>query len=248
MKYPAIVLAAALSAGSLTAAINDPVKTEAGLLAGVPGRDAAITVDKGVPYAAPPVGDLRWKAPQPPILWQGVRKADQFGKTCPQTGPKDNMSEDCLFANLWTGATSATERRPVLVWIYGGGFSGGSGSNQQFDGEALAKKGAVVVTFNYRLGALGFLATPELSKESGHNASGDFGLLDDIAMLQWVHKNIASFGGDPDRVTIFGQSAGAGSVGFLAMSPLAKGLFQRAIEESHARYSRDTELRYLSVS
>jgi len=149
---------------------------------------------------------------------------------------------------VWTGATSAAERRPVYVWIYGGGFTGGSGSNSQFDGESLAKKGLVVVTFNYRVGALGFLATPELSKETGHNASGNFGLMDDIAMLQWLHKNIAAFGGDPNRVTIGGQSAGAGSVGFLAMSPLAKGLFQRAIEESHARYSRDTELRYLSVS
>ena len=244
----AVAAAAVVCAGSLSAALNEPVKTEAGLLSGVPGRDPAITAYKGVPYAAPPVGDLRFRAPQPPIPWQGVRKADQFSKSCPQNGPKENMSEDCLFANVWTGAASGTERRPVMVWIYGGAFSGGSGSNPQFDGEALAKKGAVVVTFNYRLGALGFLATPELSKETGHNASGNFGLLDDVAVLQWVHKNIAAFGGDPNRVTIFGQSAGAGSVGFMAMSPLAKGLFQRAIEESHARYSRDTELRYLSVS
>lgn len=158
------------------------------------------------------------------------------------------MSEDCLYLNVWTGAKAVSERRPVFVWIYGGGFSGGSGSNPQFDGESLARKGVVVVTFNYRLGAFGFLATPELSEESGHNASGNYGLLDAIAVLEWVQKNIAAFGGDPGRVTIGGQSAGAGSVGFLAMSPLAKGLFQRAIAESHARHPGDLELRYLSVS
>jgi para-nitrobenzyl esterase len=225
-----------------------PTRIETGQLSGTPGRDHSIMVYKGIPYAAPPVGDLRFRPPQPPIAWEGVRKADQYGKSCPQSGPKDNMSEDCLFANVWTGASFALERRPVYVWIYGGGFSGGSGSSPEFDGEALAKKGLVVVTFNYRLGALGFLSTPELSKESGHNASGNFGLMDDIALLQWVHKNITAFGGDPDKVTIGGQSAGAGSVGFLAMSPLAKGLFIRAIAESHARYARDTELRYLSVS
>jgi para-nitrobenzyl esterase len=230
-----------------------PTRIETGLISGVPGRDRSILVYKGIPYAAPPVGDLRFRAPQPPITWDGVRKADQFGKICPQSGGpgggnRDNMSEDCLTANVWTGAGYPGEKRPVYVWIYGGGFSGGTGSSTEFDGEALAKKGLVVVTFNYRLGALGFLATPELSNESGHNASGNFGLLDDVALLQWVHKNIDAFGGDPNRVTLGGQSAGAGSVGFMAMSPLAKGLFIRAIAESHARYSRDTELRYLSVS
>jgi len=230
-----------------------PVHLETGLVSGVSGRDRSIMVYKGVPYAAPPVGDLRFRTPQAPIAWSGVFKADTFGKSCPQGGGpgggnQDNMSEDCLTANVWSGAGYPGEKRPVYVWIYGGGFTGGSGSNPEIDGEALAKKGLVVVTFNYRLGALGFLATPELSKESGHNASGNFGLQDDIALLQWVHKNIDAFGGDPDRVTIGGQSAGAGSVGFVAISPLAKGLFLRAIAESHARYSRDTELRYLSVS
>lgn len=225
-----------------------PVKVSSGLLRGIPGRDPAITVFKGVPYAAPPVGDLRFRAPQPPVPWSGMRVADHFSKSCPQLGDPNTMSEDCLYANIWTGARSAAERRPVFVWIYGGGFSMGSGSEPTFDGEALASKGIVVVTFNYRIGALGFLATPELSRESGHKASGNFGLLDDIAMLRWVQQNIAAFGGDPNRVTIGGQSAGAGSVGFLSMSPLARGLFERAIEESHARYSRDTELRYLSVS
>jgi para-nitrobenzyl esterase len=227
---------------------DGPTRIETGFISGVPGREPSVMVYKGIPYVAPPVGELRFRAPQPPLAWQGIRKADRFGKTCPQPGPKDNMSEDCLFANVWTGASFATERRPVFVWIYGGAFSMGSGSDSIFDGESLAKKGLVVVTFNYRLGALGFLATPELSQESGHHASGNAGLMDDIALLQWVQKNITAFGGDPNRVTIGGQSAGAGSVGFLAMSPLAKGLFQRAIEESHARYARDTELRYLSVS
>lgn len=231
-----------------------PIKIETGLLSGVPGKSRGITVYKGVPYAAPPVGDLRFAAPKPPNPWDGVRKADQFGAVCPQGGgnnpnaPKPNMSEDCLFANVWTSVASALEKRPVYVWIYGGGFAGGSGSEPQYDGEALAKKGLVVVTFNYRLGAFGFLSTPELSKESGHNASGNFGLQDDIALLEWVHRNIAAFGGDPERVTIGGWSAGAGSVGFLDMSPLAKGLFLRSIQESHARYDRDTELRYLATS
>lgn len=234
-----------------SAAAELSVSTASGLLRGVPGRDASIRVFKGIPYAAPPVGELRWRPPAPPASWRGVREADRFGDSCPQPempGTKGSMSEDCLYLNVWTAAGSSSERRPVFVWIYGGGFSAGSGSSPQFDGENLARKGLVVVTFNYRLGALGFLATPELSQESGHHASGNYGLLDDIAVLKWVQQNIAAFGGDPGRVTIGGQSAGAGSVGFLSMSPLAKGLFHRSIAESHARYPRDLELRYLSVS
>jgi para-nitrobenzyl esterase len=238
----------ALESTPVMAALNEPVRTDAGLVSGQTVRDSSITVYKGIPFAASPGGELRWRPPQPPIPWQGVRKAEHFGSSCPQSGQMTSMSEDCLFLNIWSGATSSVERRPVFVWIYGGGFSGGAGSSPQFDGEALARNGLVVVTFNYRLGALGFLATPELSKESGHNASGNYGVLDQIAALQWVHKNIAAFGGDPGRVTIAGQSAGAGSVGFLDASPLAKGLFQRAIAESHARYPRDPELRYLSIS
>jgi para-nitrobenzyl esterase len=234
-----------------------PIRIETGLISGAQGRQRGVMAYKGIPYAAPPVGDLRFRAPQPPIAWDGVRKADESGAECPQgaggggnnpNAPKPDMSEDCLFANVWTSAAYADEKRPVYVWIYGGGFAGGAGSDPQYDGEALARKGIVVVTFNYRLGALGFLATPELSKESGHDASGNFGLQDDIALLQWVHRNIAAFGGDPNRVTVGGWSAGAGSVGFLTMSPLARGLFERAIEESHARYDRDTELRYLATS
>lgn len=225
-----------------------PIRVSTGLLEGTPGRNPAITVFKGVPYAAPPVGNLRFRAPQAPTEWKGIYMADHFSKLCPQRGNPDTMSEDCLYANIWTGAHKSTERRPVFVWIYGGGFSMGTGSDPIFDGEALASKGVIVVTFNYRIGVLGFLATPELSRESGHNASGNFGLLDDIAMLKWVQHNIGSFGGDSTRVTIGGQSAGAGSVGFLSMSPLARGLFERGIVESHARYSHDPELRYLSTS
>ena len=219
------------------------------MLSGVPGRNAGITVFKGVPYSASPAGDLRWKAPQPPIPWQGIRKADHFGNICPQPhGDTSAMSEDCLFLNVWSGAASATEKRPVLVWIHGGRFIFGAGSQPEFDGEGLARKGLVVVTMNYRVGVFGFLATPELSKESGHNASGDYGLLDQIACLHWVQKNIAAFGGDPSRVTIAGQSAGAGSVLLLSNSPLAKGLYQRAIAESGARFPRDPELRGFATS
>lgn len=228
------------------------VRTESGLVTGVAGRAPEVTVYKGIPYAAPPVGALRWRPPAPAPAWEGVRKADQFGHTCPQPAESDeaarNMSEDCLTLNVWAASAQEKAPRPVFVWIYGGGFIAGTGSSPEFDGEGLARKGVVVVTFNYRLGALGFLATPELSRESDHQASGNYGLLDDIAALQWVQRNIAAFGGDPQRVTIGGQSAGAGSVGFLSMSPLAKGLFQRSIAQSHARDPRDPELRYLSVS
>ncbi|CAL9662192.1 carboxylesterase/lipase family protein [Streptomyces sp. enrichment culture] len=235
--------------------MHQRVKTEAGLVEGIPGRDRSITVFRGIPYAAPPVEELRWRPPRPPLPWTGVYKANRFGPMCPQVpgseldGNTLPMSEDCLRLNIWTGASPADERpRPVLVWIYGGGFRVGTGGNRRYDGEALARKGVVVVTFNYRLGALGFLATPELSEESQHHASGNYGLLDQIAVLEWVQRNIVHFGGDPDRVTVAGQAAGAGSVNFLAMSPLAKGLFHRAIAQSHARHSRDLELRYLSPS
>ena len=243
--------ASAVDAGDL--AMTTPINIETGLVTGIPGRDASVAVYKGIPYAAPPVGDLRWRAPAAPLPWLGTRKADAFGHACPQPGGEMargmTQSEDCLTLNVWSGARpGGAEKRPVYVWIYGGGFIGGTGASPEFDGEGLAKKGVVVVTFNYRVGALGFLSTPELSQESGHGASGNYGLLDDIAALQWVQRNIAAFGGDPSQVTIGGQSAGAGSVGFLAMSPLAKGLFRAGIAESHARYPRDTELRYLSVS
>ncbi|MFJ8925060.1 carboxylesterase/lipase family protein [Streptomyces sp. NPDC102364] len=231
--------------------------TEAGPVQGILCRDRTVSVFRGIPYAAPPVGELRWRPPEPPHPWEGVRQADRFGPMCPQapteaaaTGVDVPMSEDCLSLNIWTGAPSRSpeEPRPVLVWIYGGGFREGTGAHPRYDGENLARQGTVVVTFNYRLGALGFLAAPELSEESEHGSSGNYGLLDCVAALRWVRDNIEHFGGDPDRVTIAGQSAGAGLVNFLAMSPLAQGLFHRAIAQSHARYSRDPELRYLSTS
>ncbi|KPI11562.1 Carboxylesterase [Actinobacteria bacterium OK074] len=234
--------------------MRHPVETESGPVEGIPGRDRSLTVFRGIPYAAPPVGDLRWRPPEPPLTWTGVRAAHSFGPMCPQAPNSEvagldlPMSEDCLHLNIWTGAASAAERRPVLVWIYGGGFRVGTGASPRYDGEGLARKGLVVVTFNYRLGAFGFLATPELSAESAHHASGNYGLLDTVAVLRWVRDNIAGFGGDPDRVTLAGQSAGAGTVNFLAMSPLARGLCHRAVAQSHARHSRDPELRYLATS
>jgi para-nitrobenzyl esterase len=192
------------------------------------------------------VGNLRWRAPQPPRAWQGVRKADQPGPVCPAPQGQGNagrpMDEDCLFVDVWTGAASSRERRPVMVWFHGGDAGFGAGSSPNYDGTGLAAKGVVVVTVNYRGGPLGLLATPELTQESGHNASGDYSLMDDIAALKWVQKNIAAFGGDPTNVTIFGQSWGSGTEHFLSLSPLAKGLFHRMINQSHARYPRDPEL------
>ncbi|WP_241127214.1 carboxylesterase/lipase family protein [Novosphingobium terrae] len=229
------------------------VRIETGTLKGTAGRDAALGVFKAIPYAAPPLGDLRFRPPAPATPWQGERDASAFGPACPQVTPHAQeqhlaMSEDCLTANVWTGARKAGEKRPVFVWIYGGGFNEGNAADPNFDGEGLAKKGLVVVTFNYRLGPLGFLSTPELDKESGHGASGNYGLMDDIALLQWVKRNIAAFGGDPANVTIAGQSAGAGSVQFLTMSPLARGLFKHGIGESQVRAPGDPELRYLATS
>jgi para-nitrobenzyl esterase len=235
------------------AASVGPIRTQSGAVTGVQSRwFPSVTVFKGIPYAAPPVGRLRFRAPQPPAPWRGVRRADHFGDICPQPAgvltAGQAMGENCLFLNIWTGSAASAAKRPVFVWIYGGAFTFGSGSDPAFNGAGLARKGLVVVTFNYRLGPLGFLATPALSRESGHAASGDYGLLDMIAALRWVRGNIAAFGGDPRNVTIAGQSAGGGAVGFLDMSPLARGLFQRAISESHQRDPRDPELRYLSTS
>ncbi len=219
------------------------IQVDGGLISGTPvGSDGQIRAYKGIPYAAPPVGDLRWKPPQPVTGWGGVREAHQFSPVCPQpimepsilesSVATQEQSEDCLYLNVWTGAASSDERRPVMVWIHGGGFIGGSGSRPREDGAALARKGAVLVTINYRLGPLGYLAHPELTAESEHNSSGNYGVLDQIAALQWVQQNIASFGGDPNRVTIFGVSMGAASVYYLVATPLAKGLFHQAIGQS----------------
>ncbi len=239
-----------LASAMLPAAIPDPVRVESGQLSGIDGHDPAVRVFKGIPYAAPPVGELRWKAPKAAASWKGVRDAHEFSPTCMQTpypegsiyrSAPEPMNEDCLYLNVWTAAKAADER-PVMVWIHGGALTRGSGSTPAYDGESLAKKGVVLVTINYRLGVFGFLAHPELSKESDRNASGNYAFLDQIAALEWVKRNIAAFGGDPNRVTIFGESAGSWSVNYLMATPLAKGLFQHAIGESGGTFSPMTTL------
>ena len=279
-----IALGAAVVVGTtpLKAMIPEQVKIESGVLQGTTsdeprgyGADQkappAVRVFKGIPFAAPPLGENRWKAPQPVAKWDGVRKADAFGAPCtsgpaagrgggrgaqgaegrgrgaapgaaapaaaappaPAAPPREPArSEDCLYLNVWTSANSANDKRPVMVWIYGGGFTGGSGGLAWYDGQNLAAKGPVIVTLNYRLGSLGFFAHPELAAESGRHAAGNYGMMDAIAALQWVKRNIAAFGGDPNNVTIAGESAGAIMVGALVGSPVAKGLFHRAIAES----------------
>ena len=212
-------------------AADDVVRTASGLVAGQAGRTPGVRVFKGIPYAAPPVGDLRWRAPQPVAPWAATRDASAFGTNCmqnivperkPWTGEfmaRGEIGEDCLSLNVWTAAASATEKRPVFVWFHGGGLVEGSGGIPIYDGEALAKKGIVVVTINYRLGIFGFFAHPELTKEAAKGGASNFGFLDQIAALKWVQANIAAFGGDPARVTIGGQSAGAGSTHALTASP-----------------------------
>ena len=198
----------------------------------------------GLPYAAPPVGDLRWRVPQPVAKWSGVRKATEFGQHCMQGKVFGDMvfhdpgaSEDCLTLNLWVPDKHVDPKLPVMVWIYGGGFVAGTTSEARQDGYHLAQQGVIVVSMNYRLGVFGFLVHPELAKESGHNSAGNYGLLDQLAALAWVHDNIAAFGGDPGNVTIFGESAGSFSVSAQMASPLAKGLFQKAIGESGGAFS-----------
>jgi para-nitrobenzyl esterase len=231
--------------------INTTVKTQYGKVKGLVNETGTVVAFKGIPYAAPPVGDLRWKEPQSPVAWKGVRDATKFCESCMQvrafnrlpTGPwteefmvQDSISEDCLFLNIWTPAISAADKLPVFVYIHGGGFSEGSGSIAVYDGEELAKKGIVVVNINYRLGIFGFFVHPELTAESPNHASGNYGLLDQVAALKWVRDNIAAFGGDPGHVTIAGQSAGAMSVSSLIVSPLAKDLFHGAITESGSSF------------
>lgn len=207
------------------------VKIDDGILQGTVKGD--LTVFKGIPFAAPPVGDLRWKAPQPVEKWEGVKQAVEYAPSPVQGGnPPSGKSEDCLYLNVWTPAKSADEKIPVLVWIYGGGFSFGSTAEPVYSGEALAKKGVVLVSIAYRVGQLGFLAHPELSAENPNQVSGNYGLLDMIAGLQWIQNNIEAFGGDPSQVTIFGESAGGIAVSMLCASPLAKDLFHGAISQS----------------
>lgn len=226
------------------------IKIDGGSISGGQSTDGKISFYKGIPFAAPPINDLRWKAPHPVKAWDSVLECKTFGAS-PMQGkpvpfsmwsqefliPEKPINEDCLYLNVWTGAKSGKEKRPVLVWIYGGGFGSGGSGVPIYDGEAMAKKGIIFVSINYRVGIFGFFAHPELTKESGHNASGNYGLLDQIAALHWVKNNIAGFGGDPNNITIAGQSAGSMSVNCLVASPLAKGLFKKAIAESGASFT-----------
>jgi para-nitrobenzyl esterase len=232
---------------SKTKLLDPTVQTQNGLVKGVVNEDLTVVSFKGVPYAAPPVGDLRWKEPQPVTPWEGVLDAAEFCSSCmqgsnsrlpwtPEFMNQTKVSEDCLYLNIWTPAKSASDKLGVFVYFHGGGFGEGSGSIAAYNGEGLAKKGIIVVNVNYRLGALGFLAHPELTAESPNHASGNYGLLDMIAALKWVKANIEAFGGDPNRVCISGQSAGAMAVGGLIASPLAKGLFQRAMTQSGSSF------------
>jgi para-nitrobenzyl esterase len=229
-----------LQAQQKQSANNLLVKVQNGSLEGVQ-EASGVRSFKGIPFAKAPVGDLRWKEPQPAENWTGVKKADKFGASPMQANVFGDMrfrspgiSEDCLFLNVWSPAKSATEKLPVLVYFYGGGFVAGDGSESRYDGESLAKKGIVTLTINYRLGVFGFLAHPELTKESAHKSSGNYGLMDQQAALQWVHDNIAAFGGDPSRVFIAGESAGSISVSAQMASPLSKNLIAGAIGESGA--------------
>lgn len=221
------------------------VKTESGAVVGLPAGNRAVSVFKGIPYAAPPVGEARWREPQPPAPWTGDREAYLFSKIAPQPDKApgtfyhkeyfpihEAYSEDCLYLNIWTSAVTGRERMPVFVWIHGGGFKEGFGHSMGYDGESYAANGVVTVTLNYRLGIFGFLADRELTAQSPHHSSGNYGLLDQVAALGWIQRNIAAFGGDPDCVTICGQSAGGISVQMLCSSSLTKGLFHRAIIQS----------------
>jgi para-nitrobenzyl esterase len=222
-------------ASSEAFALKVAIKIDQGVLNGETEDD--VQVFKNIPFAAPPVGDFRWRAPQPGPIWSGARDATEFGPICPQN-PKEytkglKQSEDCLSLNVWTPNTTSSAKLPVMVWIYGGAFVTGGAAMQFYDGTDLAKRGVVIVSFNYRLGELGFFAHPALASEhTGDDATGNFGLLDQIAALKWVQKSIAAFGGDPNNVTIFGESAGGMSVNDLIVSPMARGLFAKAISES----------------
>jgi para-nitrobenzyl esterase len=241
----AILLTALFAAVSIRGAGSAPtVKIDTGKLEGK--SDGTISAFLGVPFAKPPVRDLRWKPPVAPAKWKGVRKATDFGSRCMQGAIYDDMifrdpgiNEDCLYLNVWTPSKlgKSKDKLPVMVWIYGGGFSAGATSEPRQDGTNLAKEGVVVVSMNYRLGIFGFFAHPELTKENSHNATGNYGLMDQSAALQWVKRNIAQFGGDPGNVTIFGESAGSFSVSEQMASPVSKGLFHKAIGESGGAFA-----------
>ncbi len=245
LLVPVFALCAATALPALGA---DRVKTANGIVESTAPPKDGVRSFKGLPFAQPPVGDLRWREPQPVKDWAGVRNADTFGPTCMQRlSPNadywfrgNGMSEDCLYLNVWTPATSGREKLPVLVYIFGGGFQNGDGSERRYDGERMARKGIVAVSLNYRTNVFGFFVHPELTKESPHRASGNYGLLDQVAALQWVRRNIAAFGGDPGRVTIAGESAGSISVSALMASPLSRNLMAGAICESGAAIKTGT--------
>jgi para-nitrobenzyl esterase len=291
LTFSSFFIAAALPAPDASGLSGLEVQTESGTVRGALSADGAVRLFKGIPYAAPPVGELRWKGPQPVAKWEGIKKATQFGPRCMQAFLYHDMvfrdagaSEDCLYLNVWapsaatpakskgksgadtSGAAAARDtdsrgelhdahgdvavkrsgaaetasaagKLPVMVWIYGGGFQGGSTSEPRQDGEHLAHQGVIIVSMNYRLGIFGFFSHPHLTAESAHHASGNYGMLDQVAALSWVHDNIAAFGGDPDNVTIFGESAGSFSVCALMASPLTRGLIHKGIGESGAFFS-----------
>ena len=219
------------------AQLPDPLLISDGLITGEAATNSEVMVYRGIPFAAPPIANNRWRPPQPAASWSGIRDATEFGPRCVQGGfaPGANQqmsSEDCLYLNVYTPARAQDELLPVMMWIHGGGFFTGTASSNQYDAQHLAAKGAVVVTINYRLGTFGFFAHPELTSESPNNSSGNYAMLDAIAALEWIYKNAAAFGGDPTNVTVFGESAGGMAVSALMASPLARGLIHRAILQS----------------
>ena len=242
----------AFFSGWLFAGIQEPLQVDGGQITGTPGWGWGIREYLGIPFAAPPVGKLRWRPPQAVAAWQGVRAADRFAPACmqPQYSANNgswnrgliNTSEDCLYLNVWTPAASAGERLPVMVWIYGGGGTHGSSAEPIYDGNAMAKNGVVVVSMNYRVNVFGWFAHPDLTRESEHHSSGNYGSLDQLAAIHWVKNNIAHFGGDPDKITLWGESGGSRSVNFLAASPLLQGYARAAIAESHTSFGRMTTL------
>jgi para-nitrobenzyl esterase len=247
MNRPIVCLLAIAVALAVSAAWAAPSAQQVKTLSGaVEGKDdGTVRSFLGIPYAQPPIGGLRWKAPVPAVKWEGVRKATEFGAHCLQGNPFGDMvfrdsggSEDCLSLNVWAPSNPSSRKLAVMVWIYGGGFVAGSTSEGRQDGARLAQQDVIVVSMNYRLGVFGFLVHPELAKESGHGSAGNYGLMDQLLALHWVHDNIAAFGGDPGNVTIFGESAGSFSVSAQMASPLTKGLINKAIGESGAAFSR----------
>jgi len=250
-----LLLFIACNVGNKSTVDINKVNTSQGMISGTASEDGVVKIFMGIPFAEPPLGELRWKAPIAASPWQGILPCVQPPASATQNKPQpffcwskeflipdEPISEDCLYLNVWTPAKTNQDKLPVMVWIHGGGFSGGSGTVPLYDGEALARKGIVYVSINYRLGILGFLAHPELSAESEQQISGNYGLLDQIAALKWVKENIAAFGGDPEQVTIAGQSAGAFSVNMLVVSPLAKGLFSGAIAQSGGMFGINLSL------